>query len=110
MRHNAEWWSARVAEFAATGDARAVARQHGVRERTLIWWRSELRRRQREAGTPAAVPRLLPVVVGRGAPLPAGACGGIELVVELGRARVTVRGVLTAKQLAAVVTASARAC
>jgi len=109
MRHNAEWWAGPVAELAASGDARAVARRHGVTERTLIWWRSELRKRSREA----TEQRLLPVVVGR-APQRAAAvrtpADELEVVVEIGAARMTLRGDVTAEHLAAIVTASSRTC
>ncbi len=98
-----------MAELAASGDARAVARRHGVRERTLIWWRSELRRRSREA----TGQRLLPVVVRR-APQRAAAVhtsgDGLEVVVEIGAARMTLRGEVTGEHLAAIVAASSRAC
>ena len=107
MKHTADWWVGPVAELAATGDARAVARRHVVRERTLIWWRSELRRRARET----TAPRLLPVVVRRASPRPvATAGGGLEVVVEIGAARMTLRGAVTIEHIAAIVTASSRAC
>jgi transposase-like protein len=56
-RHPRAFWVELVAELeagAATGD---VARRHKVRETTLRWWRTQLRR-------PATGPRLLPVVAG----------------------------------------------
>ena len=107
MRHTAEWWAKRVAEIAQAGDARAVARRHGVKERTLIWWRSELRRRARKSSSP----RLLPVVV-RAAPAraPAVQVDQLEVFVEVGAARMTLRGAVSAEHLAAIVSASARAC
>ncbi len=43
MRHTAKWWAERVGELAATGDARGIARRHGVKECTLKWWRWLLR-------------------------------------------------------------------
>ena len=103
-RHNAEWWAERLRELSETGDARAVARRHGVRVQTLTWWRSEVRRREREA---SSSPRLLPVVV-RATPPPGS--DGLEMVVEVGAARITVRGAVSAEQLTAIVSASARAC
>jgi transposase-like protein len=107
MRHTAQWWAERVAEFAQAGDARAVARRHGVKERTLVWWRSELRRRARE-GTG---PRLLPVVVSASPPrMSAVSVDELEVFVEVGAARMTVRGAVSAAHLAALVTASARTC
>lgn len=108
MRHNAEWWAGPVAELAASGDARAVARRHGVTERTLIWWRSELRKRSRDT----TAQRLLPVVVRR-APqrvTTAHTPDGLEVIVEIGAARMTLRGEVTADHLAAIVTASSRTC
>ena len=69
VKHTADWWAERLKELSDTGDVRAVARRHGVRERTLIWWRSELRRRAREKV--ARPPRLLPVVVqAKSSPVP----------------------------------------
>jgi transposase-like protein len=105
--HRAEWWAERIEELARGGDAEDIARRHGVRSRTLIWWRSELRRRARELTTG---PRLLPVVVGAMSPSSTAVAGDVELVVEIGRARMTLRGALTAEHLAALVTASAQAC
>ena len=109
MRHNAEWWAGPVAELAASGDARAVARRHGVTERTLIWWRSELRKRSRGVSGQ----RLLPVVVRRAPQRPAAVrtpTDAFEVVVEFGAARMTLRGEVTGEHLAAIVTASSRAC
>jgi transposase-like protein len=107
MRHTSQWWSERVAEFAQTGNARAVARRHGVNERTLVWWRSELRRRARE-GTG---PRLLPVVVGTAPPrVDAGHADELEVFVEVGVARMTMRGAMSPEHLAAIVSASTRTC
>ena len=106
MRHTAEWWAKRVKEFAKAGDASRVARRHGIKERTLIWWRSELRRRAREG----SVPRLLPVVV-RAAPSPTPAVrADLEVFVEVGAARMTLRGAVSGEHLTAIVSASARAC
>jgi transposase-like protein len=107
MRHAAEWWAKRVAEFARAGDASTVARRHGIKEQTLIWWRSELRRRAREGSGP----RLLPVVVRAApAPVPAVHADDLEVFVEVGAARMTLRGAVRGEHLAAIVSASARAC
>ena len=107
MRHTAGWWAKRLSEVGQAGDARAVAQRHGVKERTLIWWRSELRRRARKASSP----RLLPVVVRAGPPRgPAAHVDELEVFVEVGAARMTMRGSVTAEHLSAIVTASARAC
>ncbi len=108
-KHTSDWWAERLKELSETGDARAVARRHGVRERTLIWWRSELRRRAREkSGSP---PRLLPVVVRAKSPaLLTARSEGLEIFVEVGAARITLRGAVSVEQLAVIVSASARAC
>ena len=98
-RHTAAWWSERVDELSRGGEARAIARRHGVKERTLIWWRAELRKR-------GGATRLLPVAVAASAAVLA---REIEVVVEIGAARVTLRGAVTAEHVAALVTA-ARAC
>lgn len=107
MRHTAEWWTERVAELKASSDVRAVAQRHGVSERTLKWWRSELRRRARDKRSP----RLLPVVVKpTRPPVAAAALDELEVVVEVGAARMTLRGAVSGDHLAAIVTASARTC
>src|ERR1022692_4044228 len=107
MKHTAQWWAERVAEFAQAGGSRAVARRHGVNERTLVWWRSELRRRVRE-GTG---PRLLPVVVSPAPPrVDAGHAAGLEVFEEVGVARMTMRGAVSPEHLAAIVPASTRTC
>jgi len=106
-RHRAEWWAERIAELTQTGDVEGIARRYGVRPKTLVWWRSELERRGRIAAERGA--RLLPVVVSaptRGAH----ASADLEVVVEVGRTRMTMRGAVTAEHLAALVSASASAC
>lgn len=109
MRHSAEWWSERVAELAATGDARGIARRHGIRERTLTWWRSELRRRARDGARSGASPRLLPVVVKT--PSAAPKVGDeVEVFVEIGSTRLSMRGEVRPEHVAAIVSAAARAC
>lgn len=112
MRHTAGWWAERVAELEASGDARAVARRHRVKERTLLWWRSELVRRAREGARSGerSGARLLPVVV-EAAPASAPVGGEIEVFVEFGAARITVRGGVSPEHLTALATAaSSRAC
>ena len=109
-RHRAEWWAKRVEELAQSGDAGEIARRYGVRTRTLIWWRSQLRKKARERT--GRKPRLLPVVVVRSAPraIPAHAEAALEVFVEAGAARLTLRGAITAGHLAAIVSAAARTC
>ncbi len=105
-RHNAAWWSKRVAELGRGGDAEQIASNHGVRVTALKWWRWEFARRGRKAG-----PRMLPVVVE--SPVErssAGDEGGIEVVVEWGQVRVSVRGRLTAEHLAALMASAPRKC
>lgn len=107
MRHAAEWWAERVAEFAASGDAEAIARRHGVKASTLRWWRTELRKRSRDV----ARPRLLPVVVKTAPPaVRGGAAESLDVLVEVGATRMTLRGGVSAEHLAAIVTAAARSC
>ena len=105
-RHGAEWWRERVNELARGGDAEQIASRHGVRASSLKWWRWELARRERRAG-----PRLLPVVV---EPVPgrraARTDDGIEVVVESGAFRVSVRGAVSAEHLAALMGAVSGAC
>jgi transposase-like protein len=103
-KHDAAWWAERLEELAQGGDANEIARRYGVRARTLIWWRSELRRR---AGK-RSKQRLLPVVVGPRQIEPARA--ELEVVVETGATRMILRGAVGAEHLAAIVTASTRAC
>lgn len=106
MRHRAEWWLKRVAEMARGVDAEEIARRHGVRAKTLVWWRSELARRAR--GEPSSNPRLLPVVV---EPMvAAGVAEPIELAVQRGATRINVRGAMTAEHLAAAIAAAMRSC
>ncbi|MBM4185571.1 MAG: transposase [Gemmatimonadetes bacterium] len=105
-RHTAAWWAKRVDEVALGGSVPVVARRHGVSERTLKWWRSELRRRASLPEAPEA-PRLLPVTVtavpARSEP------PELEVVVELGAARVTLRGAVRPEHLGALI-AGARPC
>lgn len=106
MKHEAEWWAKRIEELDATGDARAVAEKHGVREKTLKWWRSELRRRARSRATKA---QLLPVVVKPRStarpqtPTVSRVVAPLEVFVEIGAARITLRGAVSAEHVAAIV-------
>ena len=108
-RHRADWWAKRIEELAKGGDAEEIARRHGVKARTLIWWRSQLRKKARE--TTGRRPRLLPVVVRSAArAVPAAPESALEVFVEVGDARMTLRGAVRPEHLAAIVSASARAC
>jgi transposase-like protein len=106
MRHTADWWAERVEDLGRSGDAGGIARRHGVRAQTLLWWRWKL-------GRPApreATPRLLPVVVDTAAHVPRARVDEVELFVEIGGTRMTMRGAVTAEHLAAIVSASTRTC
>jgi hypothetical protein len=105
-RHSAEWWRERVKELGRGGDAEEIAERHGVRVDSLKWWRWELARRADQAG-----PRLLPVVV-EATPAPRAAPLGTELevVVEVGAVRVSVRGAVSAEHLAVLMGAVSRTC
>jgi hypothetical protein len=108
-RHKQEWWAKRVTELGRGGDAEQIARRHGVRARTLVWWRSELARRAR--ALPSSGARLLPVVVDTSrARTVDERDAALEVVVEIGPARVCVRGAVTAEHLAAVVEATTKRC
>jgi hypothetical protein len=108
-RHDAAWWTIRVDELRRGGDARAIALRDGVNWRTLLWWRTQLGKKARE--TAGRGPRLLPVIV-RDAPRtpPVGRGAELDVLVEIGGTRMTLRGTVTAEHLAAIVSASARAC
>jgi hypothetical protein len=77
-----------------------------VRVDSLKWWRWELARRAANDG-----PRLLPVVV---EPAPARraepAASDIEVVVEAGAVRVSVRGAISLEHLAVLMGAVSRTC
>jgi transposase-like protein len=105
-RHGADWWRERVRELARGGDAAEIAQRHGVRVESLKWWRWELARRGSEAG-----PRLLPVVVESARARRADPAGpDLEVVVEAGAVRVSVRGAVTAEHLAVLMGAVSRSC
>lgn len=110
-RHDAQWWSERVAEFEQTKDAEEVAQRYGVRAKTLLWWRTELRKRARSSSGSDPVrrnsARLLPVVVR--AQTTSSATEAAELVVENRDVRMTMRGA-TPEHLEAIVTAMTRGC
>lgn len=59
-RHSRDFWAQLIGEVEQGGSVEAVARRHGVRPRTLIWWRWRLGQGPRRSGRKA---RLLPVVV-----------------------------------------------
>lgn len=103
-KHNARWWADRIEELTRGGVASEIARRYGVKEGTLIWWRSELTRRARRK----AKQRLLPVVVApRRVEAPR---AELEIVVETGLTRMVLRGNVSPEHVAAIVSASARAC
>jgi transposase-like protein len=65
-RHPRSFWKRLVSETERGGSIGPVALRHGVRPRTLMWWRWRLRH---EPHSEVVTPRLLPVVVeGHGGP------------------------------------------
>jgi hypothetical protein len=98
-RHSEAWWSERVSELAAGAAPSDVSAQHGVREKTLLWWKSELGRRARRAGK---AQRLVPVVIRGASPLAAVAAGALDVSLETKRGRLTVRGAVEASHLSAL--------
>ena len=112
-KHAAEWWVKRVEELADGVDADTIFRRYDVKKRTLLGWRPSLRATPRATphATTRRAPRLLPVEV-RAAPFNAVVSrdSALELVVDVGTLRLTLRGEVTAEHLAAIVSASARAC
>ena len=101
-RHAGDVWAVWVAECEAGATSAEVAARHGVKERTLRWWRSRLKM----GGAPStpvrpADARLLPVIVD------ADARGEVQFIV--GDCRVTFpmdTPIALVKQLVAVL----RAC
>src|SRR5690606_39048303 len=55
-RRRRDYWVGLIAELEAGASVEEVARRHRVKEGTLKWWRTQIRREMREGG------RLLPVV------------------------------------------------
>jgi transposase-like protein len=95
--------------MARGGDVEEVARRYGVRAKTLLWWRSELRRRARESSSGGA--RLLPVVVESSPPsIGRGHTESLEIAVQRGATRVSIRGAMSAEHLAAAIAAAMRSC
>lgn len=98
-RHKAEWWQKRVNELERGATVEELARRHAVRAATLVWWRSELQRRNGANRDQ----RLLPVVLAsEPATRSARAADAVEVVIEAVGMRVTVRGALDAASLTAL--------
>ena len=55
-RRRRDYWAGLIAELEAGASVEDVARRHRVKEGTLKWWRTQIRREIREGGS------LLPVV------------------------------------------------
>jgi transposase-like protein len=92
-----------MAELSAGRSVGEVARRHRVREQTLIWWRSELKRRARAVVPPQ---RLLPVVLsGSSNVIGQQASGGVDVVLETRRGTLRLRGNIDLHQLGALVSA-----
>lgn len=91
-----EWWKGEIGRWEQSGRSAAeFAAGKGYSPRTLTWWRSAVRR----VGTTGTTPKveLVPVVVSKVGPAP--------LWVEIGGARVEVRGGFDAALLRDVVVA-----
>ena len=82
VRHSREFWQRLVLEVAAGATVGDVATRHGVRPRTLAWWRWRL-------GAESA-PRLLPVIVSRRNTSADVQRKGVEVVVSDVRLRIEV--------------------
>jgi transposase-like protein len=96
-----------VDEVARGGDGEAIARRHGVRASTLRWWGTEFRRRAR------ALPRaatFLPIVVAPAAASSGSSPADVDVVVEIGAGRVSLRGALSAAHIEAIVRGLAARC
>ena len=105
-KHRAAWWQKRVDEWAAGGDPEQIARRHSVTTKLLLWWRSELSRRARRA-VGDSTPTFLPVVVAP-AQTPSAqtsddALASLDLVVEVGAARMSLRGAIDTAHIEAIV-------
>jgi hypothetical protein len=98
-RHSETWWTERVSELAAGARPSDVAAQHGVRERTLLWWKAELARRARRSGK---AQRLIPVVIRNVSDSAQVAAVALDVSLETKRGRLTVRGALEASHLSAL--------
>ena len=112
-RHGQAWWAERIEELSSGADVQTLARQYGVRPKTLVWWRSELARRARRAGAATRErPRLLPVTIMGSTRANTGVLTGkvdVEVSIEVGNARLIARGNLSPEHLSAMV-ASVRSC
>lgn len=95
-------------EVAAGGDAEVIARRHGVRASTLRWWGTEFRRRAHERPASAA---FLPIVVApAGAGMAVALAGDVDVVVEVGAGRVSLRGAVSVAHVEAIVRGLASRC
>ena len=103
-RHNAGWWQKLVEEVSRGSDLKAVADRHGVQRGTLRWWQTEFKKRRREGGEAAT---FLPVVVAtsraKGSDAVREDDGPVDVVVEVGAGRVSLRGGVTAAHVEAIV-------
>jgi transposase-like protein len=108
MRHTSDFWAARIAELERGHRISEVARRHAVREGTLVWWRSELRRRARKLTVQAPAQRFLPAVLDSfkaSPPRPHNDLACAEFVLETPRGSVSIRGQLTLAQFEAMLAA-----
>ncbi|MFI5297309.1 MAG: hypothetical protein ACHREM_04365 [Polyangiales bacterium] len=114
-KHRAAWWQKRVDEWAAGGDPEQIARRYNVTTKTLSWWRAELSRRARRT-VAGDTPTFLPVVVGT-ASTPGTAMAtsnaapaSLDVVVEVGSARMSLRGAIDTAHIEAIVRGMVARC
>ena len=112
QRHSSEWWRKRVEELEKGDEVAALAKRHNVREIQLVWWQREFKRRG-SAATEAPA-QFVPVVVAKELPsmvtesvAPATV---LEVIVEVGHGRVSLRGAVTTGHVEAIVRGLAGQC
>lgn len=115
-RHHAGWWAERITELAKGDNIAVIARRHGVSVRLIRWWKWKLGSGSLASMAKSAKSapksetqrqRLLPVVIAPSAvaslPVTDRRDVDAETIIETSRGRITMRGSLSAEQLAAVV-------
>jgi hypothetical protein len=113
-RHRADWWKKRIDDLTAGGDAEAISKRYNVTTKTLYWWRAELARRARSPPIPEGTPAFVAMVTERAPTLDTSTgdatSNTLDLVVEVGRARLTLRGAVSTGHLEALVRGLAAQC
>ena|SRR5690606_26443239 len=101
-RRRRDYWAQLIAELEAGASVEDVARRHRVKEGTLKWWRTQIRREIREGG------RLLPVVQRADAGAEARSSAAIEI--RVGSVSVHVEPGTDERYVAALLSALRNAC